>query len=263
MKKAVALILMTLLTLALLLFTASRTLRLVESTLPADSQTMGYLALAAIDGGLLIWPAVYLYGARGMWQRGISVLMIVVSLIGVAIAVVADTFLQAGRNGVTAKINPDQMTASIWIVTAIILLNVTAGVLMHITSPENLEAQEDEETHSRIHRAQMRARKEKAAQLEAEISGPLAEDWRAKHYQQYMAQMTYYQPPQLPVPPYQPYQGAFQPGFTPAPLPVNQGQQPGQGQPTIWTENAIAFQPVTPFQSQSRNGHAADGSQDS
>lgn len=188
MKKAVAFIFMTVIGLALLVFTGTRTLRLIDSTLPGgDAQVAGYLALVALDGGLVIWPLVYLHGSRGMWQRGIALIMVLVSFLGVVAAMVADTFLQAGRNGITAVVAPGLITSAIWLVTVIIALNIGAVVLMHLTSPENMLGQAYEEAQTKIVNAQLRAISENADALAAELAPRLGQDWRNTQRSQWAA----------------------------------------------------------------------------
>jgi hypothetical protein len=58
MKQKIALTLLTLMGLALLGYTALRTLDLIQLTLPADQQAIGYLALVAFDGGFRVDPIV-------------------------------------------------------------------------------------------------------------------------------------------------------------------------------------------------------------
>jgi hypothetical protein len=114
MKQKIALLLVTTMGLSLLAYTALRTLDFVQLTLPADSQAVGYLALVAFDGGLVGWTLFYLHGARGAWQRGVAVLMIGVSLIGVLIAFGADTFYQSAARGTLQTVDPQLVTTAIW-----------------------------------------------------------------------------------------------------------------------------------------------------
>src|ERR1700730_13948773 len=95
MKQKMATALLTIMGISLLGYTASRTLNFIRMTLPADQHDTAYLALVAFDGGLVLWTAFYLHGAKGPWQRGIAALMIVVSLVGVLIGFGADTLYTA------------------------------------------------------------------------------------------------------------------------------------------------------------------------
>lgn len=55
MKQKIALALVTFMGLALLGYTALRTLDVIQLALPTDQQAIGYLALVAFDGGLVGW----------------------------------------------------------------------------------------------------------------------------------------------------------------------------------------------------------------
>ena len=136
MKQKMALALVTLMGLALLGYTALRTLDLIQLTLPANQQVVGYLALVAFDGGLVGWTLFYLHGAKGAWQRGIAALMILVSLVGVLIAFGVDTFYQSAARGTIAEIDPQMVTTAIWGMVIIIGTNVAAVTAIHLMDPE-------------------------------------------------------------------------------------------------------------------------------
>lgn len=196
MRKSIATILMTFLGLALLGYTATRTLDLVELTLPPESRIVGYLALAALDGGLIIWLLVFMYGARGAWQRAISLMMIIVSLVGIAIAVIADTFINAGARGALAKADSGTIAAAIWLISIIIVLNVAAAVAMHITDPDHLKAQAEEEARNKIEAMAIKQIAANADNLAAELAPSIGEAWVQSMRSQYLDPIS--EPKQLP-----------------------------------------------------------------
>ena len=59
MAKSLTFILVALMALALMLFTASRTLDLLQLLLPANQSVFAYLGLVAFDGGLLGWSLFF------------------------------------------------------------------------------------------------------------------------------------------------------------------------------------------------------------
>ena len=67
---------------ALIVYAASRTLDFVNSTLGADDQVIGYLALFATTGGALAWLAVFLWSSEGITQKGIALVMIIIDVRG-------------------------------------------------------------------------------------------------------------------------------------------------------------------------------------
>jgi hypothetical protein len=115
----------------LLIFTAARSLHLVTSTLPADAQVLGFAALAGLDGGLLAWYFFAAHGARGP-QRTIAVLMIAVDFFGVAAGTIGDTMLIAGGSGAASMVS----TIALWLVPAVILSNVGSVIAVHLLDPE-------------------------------------------------------------------------------------------------------------------------------
>ena len=176
MKQKMATALVTLMGMSLLAYTASRTLNFIRLTLPPDQHDTAYLALVAFDGGLILWTAFYLHGAKGPWQRGIAALMIVVSLVGVLIGFGADTLYTATGFGL-AKMSAGDAQSAIWAMVIIIGLNVAAVTITHMTHPEALRAQAEEEAHDRITMATLEAIKQNATHLAAELAPQLANKW--------------------------------------------------------------------------------------
>ena len=177
MKQKIALALVTMMGLALLGYTALRTLDLIQMTLPLDQQTIGYLALVAFDGGLVGWTLFFLHGAKGSWQRGIAAMMIVVSLAGVLIAFGADTLYQSGVRGTTAELDPAIVATAIWGMVLIIGANVGAVVATHLTDPEARKAMAEEEARDKIVEAALRQIDSNADSLAAELSPKIGEAW--------------------------------------------------------------------------------------
>lgn len=122
-------VLLWLITIALIVFTATRSVNLIQSTMPKDSQMIAYAALAGLDGGVLAWLFWTTRSARGGVQKTIGNLMIVVDLTGMAAAVLGDTMLIAGTNKELVGM------VAIWIVPIIIVSNVAATVIAHLFDP--------------------------------------------------------------------------------------------------------------------------------
>lgn len=185
MKQKIALVLVTLMGLALLAYTALRTLDLIQLTLPADQQAIGYLALVAFDGGLVGWTLFYLHGAKGAWQRGISALMIAISLAGVLIAFGADTLYQANVRGTLATLDPALLATAIWGMVLIIGANVAAVTAIHLTDPLARKAQAEEEARDRITEAALAQIASNAETLAAELAPQLGAAWLTEMRAQY------------------------------------------------------------------------------
>lgn len=187
MRSKIALLLVTMMGLALLGYTAIRTLDLVQLTLPADQQAVGYLALVAFDGGLIGWTLFYLHGAKGAWQRGIAALMIAVSLAGVLLGFGADTFYQANERGTLAQLDPALVATAIWGMVLIIGANVGAVTAVHLTDPEARRQQAEEEARDRITETALRQIQQNAERLAAELAPQLGAAWLSEMRAQYTA----------------------------------------------------------------------------
>lgn len=177
MKRTIATIVITVMGLVLLGYTALRTLDLIQLTLPIDQQAIAYLALVAFDGGLLGWLMFFLYGASGSWQRGIALVMIVVSLAGVLIAFGADTIYQASARGTLTELDPATISTAIWAMVLIIGANVAAVTIVHLQSPEARRMRAEEEARDKIEDAAIKKIDENADALAAELAPSLGAAW--------------------------------------------------------------------------------------
>ena len=117
-------------------WTASLTLAEMKAILPNDVMTP-YFALALFDGGALAWLMAWMGHARGLMQRSISVIMLVIDLAGVVL-------LSAGRllgGGQTmTEIPPALAMAVIYGVIGATLANLAAIYFFHISDPETMES---------------------------------------------------------------------------------------------------------------------------
>lgn len=112
-------------------WTASLTVSLISRLLPGDSITP-YFALALFDGGALIWLVVFVAKAKGLMQRGISILMMSLDLVGVVLISVAELFL----GGQTLVAAPESLgRIAIWTVGGWTALNLVALYAFHIFDP--------------------------------------------------------------------------------------------------------------------------------
>jgi hypothetical protein len=176
-KKTIANILLGALGAALLIYTGSRTLHLLEMTLPTGQTWLAWLALAAFDGGLLLWTAYALFGADGAAQRGVSLVMVVLSLLGVVIGFAGDTLLTAGTNGIIAEIDDTTALTIIYATSAIIALHIVALTACHLTDPEAQKKSAIQEAKAKATAAALAKLAENSDQLAAELAPALAADW--------------------------------------------------------------------------------------
>jgi len=172
MKKAIALILTLFVAGALMIYSASRTVNLLQMTLPEGQKDMAYLALLAFDGALIAWTLVFMFGAEGGFQRAIAGIMIVVSLTGVIVGFGADQLLNATTGGLFDKTllgNNFGMTATL-ITVGIIAANIAATVFFHIMSPENRLRMQEEGFNEQIQSAAEHKSNEQIPHLAAQLA---------------------------------------------------------------------------------------------
>ncbi len=233
MFKKIGAFLVTLLGGLLLVYSASRSLDFISLTLPADRAILAYFGLAALDGGLIAWLLAYLYGSRGGWQRAISILMILVDLVGAVAMFTADTLFQTGKNGLTAVMSADTIQMTVLALSGIIALNIAATVAHHLTDPDKLREQAEEEAFSLVESATLKQISSNAEQLAAQVAPMLATDWMENARARYLANIgtgkiptidaTAREVPALPVA-FSKGVGQHQPSFFPGLLTRTNGQ---------------------------------------
>ena len=177
MNKAIALIITLAVGGALMIYSASRTLALLQMTLPAGQTDMAFLALAAFDGGLIAWLLTFMFGAEGAWQRGIAALMIVVCLAGVIVGFGADSVIGALNGGIVAKgaIDSSFGLTVVLATVAIIALNIAAVTAFHVMSPGNRRHMQEESFSDKIEEAAFAKSNEAIPQLAAQLAAQLTE----------------------------------------------------------------------------------------
>jgi hypothetical protein len=186
MKKWIGKILVTLLGLALLVYSATRSIDFISLTLPPDRQVLAYFGLAALDGGIIVWLLAFMYGSHGGAQRGISLMMILVDFLGAVAMFTADTIFNTGKAGLTTAFDQDQMMTFVLVLSIIIALNIGAGLAHHLTDPDHMRKMADEEAYSKIEdNARDRVSKESES-LAAELAPVIAEAWITETRAKYM-----------------------------------------------------------------------------
>lgn len=174
--KALVSIILLFLIAALMIFTASRTVHFLQLTFPPDFGYMAYLALAAFDIGMIGWSAYATWGAEGAMQRAVAYCMIFVCLIGVSLTTIADTIISSSKNGLT-QVPPYMSTIGVWGSVAVILLNVLAGIAVHLSSPHHVRKFQLEGIHDEIHAMTIQHIRESALEIAPQIAREQANHW--------------------------------------------------------------------------------------
>lgn len=124
-------VLLWIITVALIIYTGSRSYDLISKTLPADQQITGFFALAALDGGLLAWLFWTTGAAAPGTQQAIGTLMIIVCIVGIAAAVLGDTMMNfdpSTKEGIG--------TIAVWVTGFIIVANIMGFTAATLADPK-------------------------------------------------------------------------------------------------------------------------------
>lgn len=117
-------------------WTASLTLAEVRVILPNDAVTP-WFALALFDGGALVWLLAFTGHAKGIPQRAVALLLLVMDLVGVIV-------LSAGRlmTGGQQLIEVSQTMGANMVYALIVatVINLVAIYAFHIADPDTMEA---------------------------------------------------------------------------------------------------------------------------
>jgi hypothetical protein len=178
----------------LLVYSASRSLNFISLTLPPDRQLLAWFGLAALDVGLVVWLVAFLYGSHG-WQRPLAALMVVVDLIGAIGIFSADTWYEAGRNGLIQAMSSNQIQGMVIILCGIIACNIAGAVVHVIVDPEQLKAMAEEDAQDKIEDATLRKIQENAEALAAELAPKIAADWSVRTRARYSSKLASRTPP--------------------------------------------------------------------
>jgi hypothetical protein len=187
MLKKIGVLVITILGGALLVYSATRSLDFISLTLPEDRQILAYFGLAALDGGIIAWLLSFMYGSRGGWQRAIAVLMLIVDVIGAIAMFTLDTLYNTGKNGMTTQMTPETITNAVLALSAIIALNIIATIAHHVTEPEKLREQAEEEAFSKVEEAALKQISKNADQLAAKLAPTMAADWMRQTEARYLS----------------------------------------------------------------------------
>ncbi len=176
--KGIATVLFYVISGALLVYAASRSLDFISSTLPPGQQIIGYLALAATSGGMIAWLLVFLYKAEGLGQKITAGIMVAVDLLGEIVLFTFDTLYQSGASGMTAALLPEEIRAVILGMSALIGLNIIATVAFHLVDSENTRNMREAFVRDRLENEAMKHIERHGEEIARNLAPQLAEQWR-------------------------------------------------------------------------------------
>ena len=116
-------------------WTASLTLAEVKTILPGDPVTP-FFALALFDGGALVWLLAFIGHAKGLAQRAISIILLVIDLAGVVV-LSAGRLLTGGQD--LATVGNDIGAYMVYALIGATIINLIAIYAFHIADPETMQ----------------------------------------------------------------------------------------------------------------------------
>lgn len=158
----------------LMVYTAYRSIHVVQATLPPDAQPLGFAALFGLDFALVAWTVFKAKSARGDAQQAIAMFMIVLQWVGVTALTLGDTLLTADPAN-----SPEYIKLmALWAAPIVISINVGAVVVVHLTDPAREIERARSAVQDEINRQVAEQLKSNAAQIAGRVA-PVAADHRA------------------------------------------------------------------------------------
>jgi len=113
----------------LLIYTMYRSWHFLSNSIQADFQIMAILGLWGLDIAAVSWSLTWIFGSTTDYQDWISMGMFLLSLVGMGLTSLIDTLTYG------AVLPPVMQTIAWYGIPLIILANVVAGFVYHMTSP--------------------------------------------------------------------------------------------------------------------------------
>ena len=162
---------------ALLVYAASRSLDFIVSTLPPDQQMIGYLALAATSGGMIAWLMIFIYKAEGLGQKIIAAIMVMVDMGGEFALYTFDTLYRSGESGMISTLSPEEIRTVILGLSVLIAINIVASVAFHLVNPENLRAMRESFVRDQLENKALKEIERRGEELSRTMAPALAKQW--------------------------------------------------------------------------------------
>lgn len=163
----------------LFVYAATRSADFIVSTMPANQQIVGYLGLLATGGGAIAWLAVFLFYASGTGQKGLSMLMVVIDLLGEFALYTADTLYRSGETGVIAALPAETIRMVILGLSVLIAANIAATFAFHLIDPETSKRMREESARDVLDDEVLRTIEQRAPQLANQMVPVIIAQWEA------------------------------------------------------------------------------------
>ncbi len=124
----------------LLVYTAWRSYDFLTTTVPAGFQMLAIVGLWGLDIGAVAWSLVWIFGSSAQYQDWVSMAFFIIDLIGVVLTSLTDSLMYGAKGGtMTSMLSGVAVVA----IPMIVVGNIVAGFVYHMTSPETKARRED------------------------------------------------------------------------------------------------------------------------
>lgn len=117
----------------LFIYTAWRSYHFMTDSVPDGLQFLALIGLWGLDIGAVAWSLVWIFGSTEKYQDWVSMSFFVIDLVGVVLTSLTDSLMSSSPNGaMTGFLNG----IAIIVIPLIVVANVVAGFIYHMTSPQ-------------------------------------------------------------------------------------------------------------------------------
>lgn len=162
---------------ALLIYAASRSLDFIAETLPDNQIIIGYLGLAATSGGMLAWLMLFMYKAEGIGQKVTAGIMTVLDMLGEFALFTMDTLYQSGKSGMIESLTADEIRLVVLSLSALIAVNILATVLFHLLDVENIKRMRESFVRDKLERDALKQIEQRGEEISNRLAPQIAEQW--------------------------------------------------------------------------------------
>ncbi len=144
-------IIVLLLDAVLLIYTAWRSYDFLSTTVPSGFEILGLVGLWGLDIGAIAWSLVWIFGSSTKYQDWTSMAFFLLDLAGVILTSLTDSLMYGAKDGAMTNVLSGVSTVAI---PLIVVANVVAGFIYHMTSPRT-KAMREERAAEAEHRRKM------------------------------------------------------------------------------------------------------------
>lgn len=134
--------------LVLLVYTGWRSFDFLSTTVPDGWQILALVGLWGLDIGAVGWSLVWIFGSSTRYQDWVSMAFFVIDLGGVVLTSLTDSLMYGKPSEMSAMLSGVAMV----FIPLIIVANVVAGFIYHLTSPATQRRRTERKIRSEFER---------------------------------------------------------------------------------------------------------------